>query len=115
MSFKIFMTVFWLIFLAELGDKTQLAVMIQSAAHGRLVVLLAASAALICSVIIGVFLGGVLSRFMSERALNALGGMAFLIIGGWMLFSAYKTPATIPAEGNGQTAAAQESGPCPES
>ncbi len=62
MTWKIFMGTFWLVFLAELGDKTQLAVMLQSAIHGRGVVLLAASLALILSTVLGVFVGGALSK-----------------------------------------------------
>lgn len=90
MNWKIFFSTFALIFLAELGDKTQLAVMLQSAVHGRRVVCLAASAALVCSVVLGVFLGGLISRMVSERVIHGVGGILFLVIGGLMLHTVFR-------------------------
>ena len=90
MSWKIFLSTFMLIFLAELGDKTQLAVMLQSAVHGRWIVFLAASAALLSSVVLGVFLGGVLSKMVSERVIHGVGGVLFLVFGLLMLYSVFK-------------------------
>jgi putative Ca2+/H+ antiporter (TMEM165/GDT1 family) len=98
MSWKIFMATFWLVFIAELGDKTQLAVMAQSATHGRAIVFWAASAALVCSVVLGVFVGGLLTKIVSERVLNAVGGVMFLIFGSWMLFSAFRSPPASTVE-----------------
>ncbi len=90
MSWKIFLSTFMLIFLAELGDKTQLAVMLQSAVHGRWIVFLAASAALVCSVVLGVFLGSVLSKLVSERVIHGVGGALFIAFGVWMLYTVFK-------------------------
>ena len=90
MSWKIFMATFWLVFLAELGDKTQLAVMLQSAVHGRGVVFWAASIALVLSTLLGVFVGGVLSRMVSERVIHGVGGVLFLVFGAMMLWSVFK-------------------------
>lgn len=90
MSWKIFLATFWLVFLAELGDKTQLAVMLQSAVHGRWVVFLAASLALVLSTLLGVYFGGWISRLASERLIHAVGGVLFLVFGALMLFSAIR-------------------------
>jgi putative Ca2+/H+ antiporter (TMEM165/GDT1 family) len=90
MSWKIFISTFLLIFLAELGDKTQIAVMLQSAVHGRWVVLVAASAALVLSTLLGVFLGGVIAKVASERLIHAVGGVLFLVFGAMMLYSVVK-------------------------
>ena len=95
MNWKLFAATFWLIFLAELGDKTQLAVMLQSAVHGKSVVFWAASAALVCSVVLGVSLGGMLSKLVSERIIHAVGGVLFLVFGVLMLYSAVKPGADI--------------------
>lgn len=112
MSWKIFMATFWLVFLAELGDKTQLAVMLQSAVHGRGVVFWAASIALVLSTLLGVFVGGMLSKMVSERVIHGVGGVLFLVFGAMMLYSVVKpgpdvapviqavekTPAESPAQ-----------------
>ena len=90
MSWKIFMATFWLVFLAELGDKTQLAVMLQSAVHGRWVVFLAASLALVLSTLLGVYFGGWISRMVSERLIHGVGGVLFLVFGLLMLYSVFK-------------------------
>ncbi len=90
MAWKIFMATFWLVFLAELGDKTQLAVMLQSAVHGRGVVFLAASAALVLSTLLGVFVGGLLSKLVSERVIHGVGGALFLVFGAMMLYSVFR-------------------------
>lgn len=90
MSWKIFISTFFLIFLAELGDKTQLAVMLQSAVHGRWVVFLAASLALALSTLLGVFVGGLISKMVSERVIHGVGGTLFLVFGFLMLYSVFK-------------------------
>jgi Ca2+/H+ antiporter, TMEM165/GDT1 family len=89
-NWKLFAATFWLIFLAELGDKTQLAVMLQSAVHGKTVVFFAASLALVLSVVLGVSLGGLISKIASERVIHGVGGILFLVFGALMLYSAFK-------------------------
>ena len=88
MSWKIFMATFGLVFFAELGDKTQLAVMLQSAVHGRWVVFAAASLALVLSTLLGVYLGGLISKVASKRLIHGVGGVLFLVFGAFMLYSA---------------------------
>lgn len=87
MYWKIFISTFFLIFMAELGDKTQLAVMLQSAIHGRGVVFWAASVALVLSTLLGVFIGGILAKMVSERIIHFVGGLLFIAFGVWMLYT----------------------------
>jgi len=90
MSFnaKLFASTFVLIFLAELGDKTQLAAMAKSI-EGRMTVFLAASAALICSTLIAVLFGDSLTRFIPERYLQIAAAVLFIVFGGIMLFNGF--------------------------
>lgn len=90
MSFnaKLFASTFILIFLAELGDKTQLAAMAKSI-EGRMTVFLAASAALICSTLIAVLFGDALTRFIPERYLQIAAAVLFIAFGGIMLFNVF--------------------------
>jgi len=90
MTWKLFAATFWLIFLAELGDKTQLAVMLQSAIHGRAGVFWAASLALVLSTLLAVFLGGLIAKVVSERVIHAVGGVLFLVFGLVMVYSAIR-------------------------
>jgi len=73
------------VFLAELGDKTQLAALLLSAQSGRpLVVFLGASLALICSSLVGVLLGRGLSRLMEPRQLERAAGVLMVAMGLWL-------------------------------
>jgi len=90
MDWKIFLTVFITVFLAELGDKTQLATMLFAADKevGKLVIFLAASAALVVASGIGVLAGSFLSEFINEKYLHYAAGTGFIAIGIWTLYSA---------------------------
>lgn len=90
MDLKILVTVFAAIFIAELGDKTQLATMLFAADKevSKLTVFLGASLALILASAIGVMAGGVVSHFISEKHLRYIAGIGFICIGIWTLSSA---------------------------
>ena len=82
----LFWTTLATVFLAELGDKTQLAAMTASARSGALLtVFLAASAALVCATALGVALGGVLFKVVPEAALRYVAGAAFIAVGVWVM------------------------------
>ncbi len=85
-----FFSTFFLIFLAELGDKTQLAVLLL-AAQGRPLwgVFLGSAGALILSSLLGVLLGGTLSRYLPVVYLQKGAGAAFIIIGLLLLWGKY--------------------------
>jgi len=87
MEWKIFGTAFLTLFLAELGDKTQLAVITMTAKTGsKVAVFLGASAALILVTLLGVLLGGILSQYLPVEWLQRLVAVAFILIGVLMLF-----------------------------
>jgi putative Ca2+/H+ antiporter (TMEM165/GDT1 family) len=87
---KVLLTVFAAVFVAELGDKTQLATMLFAADKevSKLTVFLGASLALIVASGMGVLAGGVISQYLSERALNYIAGAGFIVIGLWTLLRA---------------------------
>ena len=73
------------VFLAELGDKTQLAALLLSAQSGRpVVVFLGASLALISSSLVGVLLGRWLSRLMAPQQLERSAGIVMVALGLWL-------------------------------
>ncbi|MDD2455661.1 MAG: TMEM165/GDT1 family protein [Kiritimatiellae bacterium] len=83
MNWPLFFSTFALIFFAELGDKTQLAVLSRSAAtSARWTVFSAGVAALAASTAIGVLAGGLIRRFVpDERLIKCFGGALFLLFG----------------------------------
>lgn len=89
-DFRLFATVFATVFLAELGDKTQLATaLFASDAHGsRSVVFLAAAAALVVSTGIAVLAGQALGAWVSPGTLRRIAAAGFIAIGVWMLVGA---------------------------
>jgi len=83
MELKVFFTVFAAVFIAELGDKTQLATMLFAADKevSKWTVFWGAPAALVVATVIGVIAGTVLSEFINERYLNYIAGAGFILIG----------------------------------
>ena len=90
MEYKLFFTVFTAVFVAELGDKTQLATMLFAADNevSKLTVFLGASLALILSSGIGVAVGCLICQYISEKHLHYIAGIGFIGIGLWTLFKA---------------------------
>ena len=89
MDWKVFLTVFGVVFLAELGDKTQLATMLFASDQqvSKWLVFAAASLALVVASGIGVLVGGALSQVISPSTLKIVAGAGFIVIGIWTLFS----------------------------
>lgn len=106
---KLFSGTFVLIFLAELGDKTQLAAMAKTAdspgdSTAKWIVFLGASLALVASTFIAVFLGHIVKALVpDERYIKIAAGGLFLIFGFMILFETYrsfrgeKAEAPVPA------------------
>lgn len=90
MDWKIFVTIFASVFIAELGDKTQLATMLFATDKevSRYTVFFAASAALIVASALGVLAGSFLSEYINEKYLHYVAGIGFIVIGIFTLYRA---------------------------
>ena len=90
MDLKVLFVVFGTVFLAELGDKTQLAtVLFASRPDVSLVtVFVGASLALILSSLLAVAAGSVISQYVDPRYLSYIAGAGFIIIGIWTIVQA---------------------------
>lgn len=86
MDWKLFTSTFALIFLAELGDKTQLATLTLAASgKSRLLVFLGAALALTATSAIAVLAGEGVARAVPEIWIRRVAGLAFLVLGGLFL------------------------------
>jgi putative Ca2+/H+ antiporter (TMEM165/GDT1 family) len=91
MDLKLLMTTFGMVFLAELGDKTQIATFCFSAeCDSRLSVFLGSAGALVLSSLIAVMLGGWVSRLIPPGAIKMGAGIFFLVVGAWTIYSAVR-------------------------
>ena len=90
MDLKMFAVVFGSVFLAELGDKTQLATLLFAAKDSvsLLTVFLAASLALIAATGIAVAAGTVVAQHVDPKMLSWVAGAGFIVIGAWTIGSA---------------------------
>lgn len=90
MDWRIFITTFGVIFLAEMGDKTQLAAMTMSAETKRpWIVLVSASLALACVSAIGVLVGSLLSNYLPLEWIKRGAAIAFIAIGTLILLGKF--------------------------
>lgn len=89
MHWKTFATVFVTVFVAEIGDKTQLATLLFSAdkSVSKWAVFAGSALALTAAAAIGVLVGSQLERFVSPKVLKTVAGVGFLAIGAWTLVS----------------------------
>ena len=82
MDWRVFMTTFATIFLAEMGDKTQLAAMTMAADTKRpLTVFLASALALVCVSALGVAVGGALGHYLPLEWIRRVAALGFIAIG----------------------------------
>jgi len=90
MDWKIFITIFVAVFIAELGDKTQLATMLFATDKevSKYTVFFAASAALIVASAIGVLAGSLLAEYINVKYLHYIAGIGFILIGAFTLYNA---------------------------
>ncbi|MEM9619693.1 MAG: TMEM165/GDT1 family protein [Pseudomonadota bacterium] len=88
-----FLTVFFTVFLAELGDKTQLATVLFAADSDKpkALVFTAAAIALTASSAIAVLLGAAADRWLTMLPLKLLAGLGFVVIGVLLVIEHIKT------------------------
>ena len=95
MDYKIMWMTFGMVFLAELGDKTQLATFCLSAnCDPKFSVFIGSAAALVLSALIAVFLGGTISKYIPQQYIKFGAGIFFLVAGIWTLVSAFRVTTT---------------------
>lgn len=87
MPLKTFLIIFSTVFLAELGDKTQLATLLFASDKevSKWFVFIAAASALVVSSAMGVLAGEFISLHVDERRLTQIAGIGFIAIGIWTL------------------------------
>jgi putative Ca2+/H+ antiporter (TMEM165/GDT1 family) len=82
MDWKLLATTFGAVFVAELGDKTQLATLsLASGSVNRLAVFIGSALALVCTSFIAVVAGGVISRYVPPQYLRRGAGVIFIALG----------------------------------
>lgn len=91
LDWKIMLTVFATVFVAELGDKTQLATMLFASDQevSGWTVFIAASLALVLTSALGVVAGTLLSNWINPKMLGVLAGVAFIVIGMFTLIRSW--------------------------
>jgi putative Ca2+/H+ antiporter (TMEM165/GDT1 family) len=92
MDIKSLLAVFATVFVAELGDKTQLATLLfaANAKHNPWLIFIASSLALVCAAGLGVLAGSLISKHVDTRMLSILAGLGFIAIGAWTLIAAVR-------------------------
>lgn len=90
MDWKLLFTVFSTIFVAEIGDKTQLATLLYASGAdvSKLTVFCGAALALILTSALGVLVGSTLSHYMNPQYLAWVAGIGFIAVGIWTIVQA---------------------------
>jgi len=91
MDFKVMLTTFGMIFLAELGDKTQLATFAFAAeSRTRLAVFIGSAAALVLTSLLAVVFGSAVGKLIPPKYIKLGAGGLFVLLGLWMLLTSGK-------------------------
>jgi len=86
MDLKLMLTTFGMIFLAELGDKTQLATFAFSAdTKSRLAVFIGSASALVMTSLLAVVFGAAVAKLIPPQTIKIGAGALFVALGLWML------------------------------
>tara|TARA_Y100001968_G_C18903076_1_gene501684 strand:- start:16 stop:369 length:354 start_codon:yes stop_codon:yes gene_type:complete len=90
--FSILISTFFSVFVAEIGDKTQISTLLLSAQSGKaLIVFAGAATALICSTLVVVVLGSFLSKSISQIRINFASSLIMLSLGIWFSIQSIKS------------------------
>ncbi len=88
---RLIVSTFVMIFLAELGDKTQISTFaLATNSRSTLSVFLGASGALVLTSLIAVVLGGVIGRFVPEKLIKVVSAAVFIGFGVLTLVEAFR-------------------------
>ena len=84
---KLFAIVFGTVFIAELGDKTQLATLLYAtkAANPKLTIFVASASALVLTSAIAVLAGSLVSAHLNDKILSWVAGVGFIVVGVWTI------------------------------
>ncbi len=90
MDWKIFITIFASVFLAELGDKTQIATLLFATdkEHPKWIVFLASAAALVAASALAVSAGKLIGDKINPEQISWIAGAGFIAIGVWTILRA---------------------------
>ena len=90
MDWKVFASVFGTVFLAELGDKTQLATVLFASKNtvSLWTIFAGAALALVLTSAIGVAAGALVAQYVNPKHLSYAAGIGFIVIGAWTLYQA---------------------------
>jgi putative Ca2+/H+ antiporter (TMEM165/GDT1 family) len=90
MDWKLLLTVFSTIFIAEIGDKTQLATLLYAsgAEVNKWTVFFGASLALMLTSALGVLVGSALAQYVNPKYLAWVAGIGFIAVGVWTIVKA---------------------------
>ncbi len=85
-------TIFIAVFLAELGDKTQLATLLFASdrTQSPLLVFIAAASALVLATAIAVLVGNLAARYLEMVPLKLIAGMGFILLGAWSILEHFR-------------------------
>jgi putative Ca2+/H+ antiporter (TMEM165/GDT1 family) len=85
---KLIISTFMLVFVAELGDKTQITTMLLSAeSNSKMAIFIGSSLALVCTSFMGVILGSVLNKYIPPNVIQKIAAVAFVVIGTLLFFN----------------------------
>jgi putative Ca2+/H+ antiporter (TMEM165/GDT1 family) len=88
MEWKLLLTVFASVFVAEMADKTQLVTMLFAADRdvSRWTVFFGSASALVLTSAIGVLAGALLAQWVNVKLMSVIAGLGFMVIGAWTLW-----------------------------
>ena len=90
MSWKIVLTTFVIVFLAELGDKTQMAILLSASSTGKwLETFIGGASALVIASLIGSLAGETISKFLPPTTVKFAAGILFIVFGIFILIKAH--------------------------
>jgi putative Ca2+/H+ antiporter (TMEM165/GDT1 family) len=90
MDLRLLLTVFSTIFIAELGDKTQIATLLYASGstNSKLTVFIGSAFALVAASGIAVLVGSFLAEYINSKYLSWVAGLGFVCVGIWTIMKA---------------------------